>query len=439
MATTTTHRGHVGAGSAQRLAIDHPLPQLLFYLIVASIPFFQWRQLPGPAFMKVDWLLMAALLVMIGVYLMTLKRPPVRLQSNIWGPLGLFLVANIVSVAFSPYPEQATGGLIALLQSGVFIVVATLMVNDRGVETVLPWVLGLSVGLNATLSILGYFFGLELFTHEGGRAFGATIGANNMALMCVFTLPLMIHCMIYASTASRCWLGALLAVILIFGVFSTVSRGGFVNLLVVLVLVAVQYRKHFHPRYLGLLVAGFALAATLVVAVVPTAFFERQVSLVTEGTQDKSISRRSYYIRVGLEAFGERPLMGWGPNAFQEIWVESRAARRFNMEKRPAHNTYMEVAVGSGLVGLAVFGFLMVRTYRNYAEAQRLFARQERDREAHLMGAYKVGVVIVLVYFLFKSGLEHKYFLLALPLSYAVLAYARRQTGTVLSAAGVGR
>jgi O-antigen ligase len=414
------------------LATDLRLPQLLFLLLVATVPFFRWRQLPGPEFMKLDWLLMAALLLFLGPYLLLHKSPPARLRSNIWLPLALFLIANLVANLVSPYPEQSWSGFIGLLQGSLFILVATLMLNDRSVTSTLPLVLGLSVGLNALFSAMQYFLGIELFDQTGVRSYGATISANNMALMCIFTLPLMIYWGIFGPTPNQRWLGRVLAVLLVMGVFSTVSRGGFLGMILVLVLVAVQYRRRFHPRYLGLLVAGLAIAAIMVVSVLPQDFFERQASLVTQGTEDESVSRRSYYIQVGWEAFQQRPIIGWGTSSFQEIWVRSEVTRLFNMEKRPAHNTYMEVAVGSGLLGLAAFGLLLGCAYWNYRTADRLLRAQGHEAEAHLMGAYKLGMMAVLFYFLIKSGLEHKHYLLALPLSHAALSYARRRVSGVL-------
>ena len=257
----------------------------------------------------------------------------------------MFLVVSSWSAILSPYPEQAMGGLLLLVQMTVFILVALLLLNDNGVRQILPWVLGVSVGVNAFFSIIGYYFSFDLLTHEGSRAFGATISANNMALMCVFTLPLMFFQALHAPTRARRSLGAILTVLIVLGVFSTVSRAGFLILVFVFCVLAVQYRQRLQPRNFGLFIGAIGVALATIVVVVPESFFERQATLITEGTRDQSLDRRSTYLQVGAEAFFDRPLIGWGPDTFKRVWAESEAALRFDRIERPAHNTYVEVAV----------------------------------------------------------------------------------------------
>jgi len=101
--------------------------------------------------------------------------------------------------------------------------------------------------------------------------------------------------------------------------------------------------------------------------------------------------------------------------------------RWFDMEKRPAHNTYVEVLIGTGLVGLASFLILLAFVFRNYVNAEHMLRRAGEDRAAHLVGAYKIAFLAILIYFFVKSGIDHKYFILAIPLSVAVLRYAKNR------------
>lgn len=420
--------------TVSRAAYDHPLPQLLFYLIVATIPFFRWRQLPGAESIKLDWLLTAMLLLIIGPYLMIQKGPPQRLRTNIWAPWFLFLLVNLIAYILSPYPGQAFSGLTGLLLATVYMGLAALMINERGFESTLPWTLGLSMGLGATMSALGYFFAVETFSHEGGeRAYGGSISANNMALMCVFTFPLMVHWAVYGQKGKARLLGAAFAGLMLFGVISTVSRGGFLSLLAVMCLLLLQYRRKFQIKYLGLVVAIGGLSLVAAVAVIPQDFFARQATLVTEGTQDKSLDRRSSYVKVGLEALQERPVIGWGTDVFKKVWVNSEETRWFNMEERPAHNTYLEVAVGGGLIGLTVFILLLLRAFLNFQAAEKQLMSKGLEQAAKLVGAYKLSFISVILYFLIKSGLEHKYFLLILPLSTAALQYANSKMASAIN------
>jgi O-antigen ligase len=341
-------------------------------------------------------------------------------------------LVNAVATLLSPYPDQAQSGMIMLLQGTLFMMVVMLMINERGFEVYLPWTIGLSMGVAASMAVLGYFFGVELFLHEGvKRAYGATISANNMALMCVFAFPIGIYWAVYGRSMRMKVLGMTVALLMVLGIMSTVSRGGFLNLVLVAGLLALQYRKRFHLRYLGLIVGAIGVLAVVFIIAAPKEFLERQATLVTEGTQDRSVNRRSHYVKVGLEAIKERPLIGWGPDVFRKVWVHSMDTRWFDMVERPAHNTYIEVGVGSGLIGLFLFLFVLGRAYFNYRQAERTLMEHGMEEQAHLVGAFKLGIISVLIYFFIKSGLEHKYFLLSLALSYGALLYARNKVAAV--------
>jgi O-antigen ligase len=171
-----------------------------------------------------------------------------------------------------------------------------------------------------------------------------------------------------------------------------------------------------------------------VVTLVPKDYIERQASLglilewVTGDTreiaQDYALDRRTAYLAVAVDAFPKRPILGSGPDTFPKIWIESMETRWFDMEERPAHNTYVEVAIGTGAAGLLAFLGLLAMTYNNYRRAEHTLRTAGDERGAHLIGAYKIAFLAVLIYFFFKSGIDHKYFILALPLSVAAERYA---------------
>jgi O-antigen ligase len=430
-----TQRG-TAPGVPRPGVVDHPVAQTLYYAILFTIPYFRFRDLPGPFFMKVDYLLTAALLAIVIPAVIASKVAPARLQANIWRPLGVFVLINVASALLSPYPSAAMNGVIILAAVVIFLTINLVMINDRGVETYLPWVLGVSAGLNAFLACLGYFAGVDYFT-LGNRGIGGTISANNMALMSVFVLPIMAYWAVQGSTVPRRLVGLGLGMLLVAGLVATESRGGFVNLLAVVGLLLFQYRHHFEPRYLGLVVGGGAAVIFAVLVLVPQEYIQRQASLelvvewmtgdARESSQDSALDRRAAYLTVAMDAFPQRPILGSGPDTFKEIWYRSMETRWFAMEKRPAHNTYIEVLVGTGVVGVVSYLILLAVVFRNYVNAEHMLRQAGDERAAHLVGAYKIAFLAVLVYFFVKSGIDHKYFILAMPLSVAVLRYAKNR------------
>lgn len=404
------------------------LPQLLYYAVIFSIPFFRFRQISGAApFLKVDWLLVMALAAIVGPYVFMRKSVPLSFASNIWPWFALFFIVNLTSSLLSPYPNAAFSGIVLLLIDFAFISINLLMVDRRGFRTIMPLVLAVAVTINATLACLGYFLNVAYF-RAGGRGIGGTIGANNAAVMGIFVLPLIMHWVWHSRkpAVTNVAIGAL--VINIFGIISTESRAGFVNMMLILALALYTERHRFHPRYLGIVMAGAGIIVMVAILAVPEQYINRQ-STILEGAQaDVSTQRRAAYIDVGIRSFLHHPIIGTGTQTFSQVWVNSQEALRFEREERGAHNTYIEVVVGSGLLGLAAFGLLLLQCLMNYTKAVHLYREADDAESMSLVKAYRLSFVSVLIYFIFKSGLDHKMFLLALPLSQTALTIAKKDT-----------
>jgi len=405
------------------------LPQLLFYLTVFTIPYYQLRQISEELpFLKVDWLLVMALTVIIIPAIFIQKKVPESLKSNLWPWLGLFLLINFISSLISAYPAHCFASIFNPLLIGLaFIALNMIMISRRGFEKYLPLVLCWSIGINAFLGMLGYFFNFMPFGGERGR--GLTIGANNMALMCIFTVPLLTHWIFHAKTRVRAGIGVLLLIVNILGVVSSESRGGFLGLSIVAILTLYELRHRFHPKYLGITIAIAGAAFIAVLSFVPQEYIQRQATIGTIGEREagRSIQRREAYLIVAWEAFTRHPLLGSGTSAFPKIWVNSEETRRFKMTERPAHNTYAEVIVGTGIIGFIIFMVLLWKTFRNFSRAKKRFINTGFNNLASLTSAYQLSFIAVCIYFLFKSGLDHKLFLLSLPLSQVALALSHHQ------------
>lgn len=417
-------------------ALSAKLPQLLYYAVIFSIPFFRFRQISGAApFLKVDWLLVMALAAIVLPYLVMQKSFPSSFASNLWPWFALFFIINLVSSLLSPYPDAASAGIVLLLIDFAFISINLIMVDRRGFRTLMPLVLTVAVTLNAFLACLGYFLNVGYF-RMGGRGIGGTIGANNAAVMGIFVLPLIMYWVWHSRKPIVTNLAIAALGINILGIVSTESRAGFLNMILILALALYTERHRFHPRYLGIVMAGAGIIAMIAILAVPEEYIARQATLL-EGTQaDVSTRRRAAYIDVGIRSFLHHPIIGTGTQTFSQVWFNSQESLRFAREERGAHNTYIEVVVGSGLLGLAFFGLLLLQAMMNYTKAIHLYSDADDPDSMSLVKAYRLSCVSVLVYFFFKSGLDHKMFLLALPLSQTAINIAKLDTQQNLTVEG---
>ena len=109
-------------------------------------------------------------------------------------------------------------------------------------------------------------------------------------------------------------------------------------------------------QHFGFVFLFAGIIFTTVIAVTPPSYWERQVSLTK--WQDSSIGRRQAYLIVGWQSFKEHPFLGSGTGTFRDLYSKSNYARVFAKEgsttRRFAHNTYVEVLVGSGILGFLI-------------------------------------------------------------------------------------
>ena len=202
------------------------------------------------------------------------------------------------------------------------------------------------------------------------------------------------------------------------GIISTLSRGGFLILIFMSILIFWEQRHRFHPRYLGPVMAVLCAAMIFAVLTTPRSFIVRQET-IAKGTQaDKSTRRRADYINVGWDSFTKNPLLGKGTDTFKNVWHDSLTCRIYGLPSyRTAHNTYIEVLVGSGLIGLILFLLILGRASLNYTQAIKGFQQAGEEELVSLTRAYRLSFISICTYFLILSAIEHKLLLLALAIS----------------------
>lgn len=371
------------------------------------------------------------LLILLTPHYLVKKQLPKELSSNLGLLYLLFLAINLMSLCLTGYGASALDGIRILFMGYIFIALSQMLISEEGFIRTLPVVLGWSVAICALLAILGYFGGVEMFTrgviNDGTkRGAGGTIGANNMCIMCLFTLPFLIHWVCYGRSRLSKSIALVLVFVILLGIVSTFSRGGFLHLVLVSVLLLLEHRHRFTPKHTGIVIVAATLVLLLAIVIIPGSYYARQRTL-TKGVQaDLSTTRRAAYLAVGWESFKENPVLGTGPYTFKQVWVDSLAADIFWQKERYAHNTYMEVLVGTGFLGLFVFCVILWRAFKNFSEANRYFSNSGNAEMASGVRAYRISYIMLLSYFFIQSALDHKMFLLSLALSQVSLTLAQQ-------------
>ncbi len=268
-------------------------------------------------------------------------------------------------------------------------------------------------------------------TSTGGadvaRLSGTVGDPNEFAAVLVAGLPLAIA---LAAGSGRSLglraLGAATAALSVAGIVLSLSRGGLVALIVVLVMGLV-----FAGRWRAkLLLVGPLIVLAGVGYLLATPAALQRVTSSNAGTG------RTDLWTVGLRMVADRPVLGVGAGNFVNASIRyllrpGRLPRSDLIANTPKvdHNTYLEVLVYLGLVGALMFGGLIVFTLGCGWRAVRLFARQRDGPMEMLARGWLIGMAGLLAADTFLSAEFDKQLWLLLALGPALLAVARGSSG----------
>ena len=271
---------------------------------------------------------------------------PVFLLAALW-------VTFVLSTSFAAInPEDAWGQLSEVSKILLMTFLTLILFQDRQRLRWLAVVIALSIG----------FYGAKagmwtVLTGSHGRVWGPPgtfIGDNNdLALALNMVLPLFIF---LRRDETRPWVrhGLLAAFFLsIVGVLMTYSRGGFLGLAVVLLLVLLKERSKVTALLL------LALAAPLVVSMLPEEWFAR-MDTIADYQQDGAANARFTAWKVAWGLAVDHPLLGAG---FKPFTTESyqRYAPGYK-QRRDAHSIIFQMLAEQGFLGLGLFIALIATT-----------------------------------------------------------------------------
>ncbi len=408
-------------------------PETALYAIIFLIPFGAYRQIGGSV--RIHWLLAMLLLGIAAWQLLRSKQLPKSLFSPAVPCLFFYLTANVLAAPASRHPATAWHTTMLLAAACLFVLLLLFFADEKGYRRTIPSVLIASVSLGSLLALTGFGLHVNLFAEkvaagEFTRGVGGSLDPNNMAIMIIFILPFVLHRLFTVRTMGGMLLYLALLILNLAGLVTTYSRGGLLALVLLLILMAWEYRKKFRLYHLGF-IQFIAMAIFLLAwATVPESYWHRQSSLIREN--DFSLQRRASYLTVGWEAFKKHPLLGNGPGTFRDIYADSVMGavfeRKDSTRRRYAHNTYLEVLVGSGLLGLTLFLVLLAVTLASFSRARAIFLAGNDTETAELTGCYRIAFVVLAIYLFIFSELFHKHLLLSIGLSQVALCLAQEMS-----------
>ena len=349
----------------------------LFTLLAADV----WRY-------TISWwgfLVLALAITAVAVVLLVRDRTKWSFQ-RLPLPLIAFLALTVVSIFWSFYPGATALGIAATWATTITAAAIALCFTWRevlrGLGIALRLILGLSLLFELVVSVfirgpvlpfwvdygrpadevpkLLLWSRNELFEmFDGGRIQGIVGNASTLAFMALLAL-IVFTVQLAAGTVRR---GVAIAWLVVAVVVMLLTRSATITVALVIVAVvagaALLMRRLPRRAHLGAGLAMFAAAAGAVVAAV----LLRGPLLALLGRSDDLTNRITIWEKViGLAQ--ERPAAGWGWVSYWAPWVSpfDDLLKVNGVQVMHAHNAWLDVWLQLGIIGLVVFGALVLST-----------------------------------------------------------------------------
>ncbi len=248
-----------------------------------------------------------------------------------------------VTTAFALFPDLAKSQWIELTKIiAIDLVVTTALFSSRRRIDALVWTIILSIGFFGVKGGIGTLASGGLI--RVGAVDGSYFADNNfLGAALVMILPLMRYLQLNSRERLVRWSLGIAMALTVIGILGTQSRGAFIGLIVVSVLLLARSRRRV--LFSGALITMLALGINFM----PDSWTAR-MQTITAGEVDVSVQGRLDAWRFGYELALERPLTGGGFEAYRSNRDEtSSVGYRF------AHSVYFQVLGEHGFVGLFIY------------------------------------------------------------------------------------
>jgi len=269
-------------------------------------------------------------------------------------PLLVLAAAVALNAVHSSDPATSAGVLLQVLKMLALVwLMSVLVTTDARFQATL-WVIALSLLVLAVGAVvqgvehgLLHEFQTALVIEGPSGNHDGEFGDNNfLARVLVLSVPLW---WALASRVGPVWVRVVAAagfVTTVAGIVFTFSRGGFVALIAVVVVVSCFYR----PWWRAFVIPPLFIALLLVLA--PRPYLDR-VLTITRPMQEGSVQGRLEIWKGSLDIARKDPVLGQGAGTL-----------RVGAAGRPSHNVFIEVLAETGMVGMAAYIWMLLATFR---------------------------------------------------------------------------
>lgn len=286
------------------------------------------------------------------------NRQPLIQFPQVKYALGIMFMA-LLSVPMSIWPGGSMDFILNDLLKSLFFflilitVVSTVFEAEKVVWTVMLSAFALSISV-----VLG--------DSADRMSASSTYDPNDLAFILVTLFPLIYYYSL-EKTGLKKFLLAMTMILMVIAILETVSRGGFIGLIVILLAIGLKHGKRLKSIIGPLIVFLFVLKMFA-----PATYWDR-ISTMINPTEDYNVSGEGGRIEIwesGLRMMIRNPLTGVGISCFEE--GEGRQHGERGGKWMTAHNSFIQLGAELGLIGLFLFIKLLVSSIKLLREYRRL-------------------------------------------------------------------
>lgn len=369
------------------LVVQRPVVGLFVVLFIFFLPL----RLGGVTLLQLVGVVTAAF-----VTLSFMKRKGSLLFGSMFIPMAIFGILIVASLFYTKDTEKTLFFVRKWAFNMMFYMLLLNVVTTFDSLKRVTWAIIAAAALNASVGIWEFAGSSEFYFRSEGLI-GNENGLGNLSAL---GFPLAFYHFLYSKGRLR-WIGLALSILLAAGVVVSVSRGAFLSLILVFLLIAIRER---HRRGM---IAAAVLAALLAAPVLPRYFKQRMGTLSTDvratipvGTEQLSV--RGYYTKGALKIWMAHPVVGVGVGNFGQYFTRSE----FNPGKSAStsvavHNLYLQVLVEFGAVGVSVLLWIILLAFKGV----RVALREHRHRQERWVHASAIAMMALTVFiYNFSSG-----------------------------------
>ena len=351
---------------------------------------------------------------------------------EIKAPLILFLCCIAVSLTYSPNQPEATVSFFRISALGLFAYMIKVIIDSRRAVSLVLWSMVVCTIAGAVMGtyqvITGQFhLPVKVITALGGNVPRATGTFHNPNIFAMFLmsgmLPLLAVLLNYRLPVWQRLFFTLSVLVGLAGLLASFSRSSWVaTMLGVMVILWLSGKL----RYLFIVMFASVILVLGLKQFVPFAeyIFERFISIFTLFDQFGSIGRTSstariYLIVASLDMFFDHPVLGIGWRAFPYVFSQYAPPGYPHWSHVNEAHTVVTTVLGElGIVGFAVFLWLMGRTFF-------LSLKGFRQMQDPYFRAVAMGLIATFVGFQvnqsFNGDLPNNMFWFCIGMTFAVL------------------